>query len=186
MKYQVCPDCGANLDFGEICDCKKERDDSPTKQAAPSAKETTTTSIVSCDSEDVKKLLALKETLAQTDEKGKNVAAMVRDIFPSFNRQLLTACINWERYGVLIHPVAFNRICNFYGVSPVTEHKTVTRSVNRRKQITFRCSEKMYDDILSAMRECGIYSMQSFVELVVQLYVSKITSADEKRKETTI
>ena len=24
MAYRVCPDCGASLDPGEICDCRKE------------------------------------------------------------------------------------------------------------------------------------------------------------------
>lgn len=26
MKYRVCPDCGLNIDFGEICDCRKENE----------------------------------------------------------------------------------------------------------------------------------------------------------------
>lgn len=25
--YKVCPHCGANLDPGEVCDCKEERED---------------------------------------------------------------------------------------------------------------------------------------------------------------
>ncbi len=24
MKYKVCPNCGSHLDFGEVCDCKRE------------------------------------------------------------------------------------------------------------------------------------------------------------------
>lgn len=24
MKYATCPDCGAHLDFGEVCDCRNE------------------------------------------------------------------------------------------------------------------------------------------------------------------
>lgn len=24
MKYNICPDCGAHLDFGEACNCKEE------------------------------------------------------------------------------------------------------------------------------------------------------------------
>ena len=24
MKYVKCPDCGAHLDYGEMCDCKKD------------------------------------------------------------------------------------------------------------------------------------------------------------------
>ena len=25
MQYYTCPDCGANLDCNEVCDCKKEK-----------------------------------------------------------------------------------------------------------------------------------------------------------------
>lgn len=24
MKYSICPECGAHLDFGEACDCRRE------------------------------------------------------------------------------------------------------------------------------------------------------------------
>lgn len=27
MKYSICPDCGAHLDFGEMCDCKEGPED---------------------------------------------------------------------------------------------------------------------------------------------------------------
>lgn len=36
MQYKVCYRCGAHLDFGEICDCRKEE-----KEAAPAATGTT-------------------------------------------------------------------------------------------------------------------------------------------------
>lgn len=28
-KYQVCPHCGSNLDFGEKCDCQDKKDNKP-------------------------------------------------------------------------------------------------------------------------------------------------------------
>lgn len=34
MKYKVCSDCGAHLDFGERCDCSGAR-----REAAPLARE---------------------------------------------------------------------------------------------------------------------------------------------------
>ena len=36
MQYKVCPNCGAHLDFGEICDCLETG-----KEAAPAATGTT-------------------------------------------------------------------------------------------------------------------------------------------------
>ena len=35
--YHTCPDCGCNLDPGEICDCKKEP--APPTKETPSTKE---------------------------------------------------------------------------------------------------------------------------------------------------
>lgn len=32
MKYKVCEYCGAHLDFGEVCDCKKRKSHSADKQ----------------------------------------------------------------------------------------------------------------------------------------------------------
>lgn len=29
MKHTICPNCGANLDFGEICDCQREKKGEP-------------------------------------------------------------------------------------------------------------------------------------------------------------
>lgn len=37
MQYKTCPDCGANLDPGEICDCKKET--APLARERPQIKE---------------------------------------------------------------------------------------------------------------------------------------------------
>ena len=28
MKYTICPNCGAHLDFGETCDCKQGNEES--------------------------------------------------------------------------------------------------------------------------------------------------------------
>ena len=37
MQYKVCPDCGAHLDHGEPCDCKKE-ETAPLSRERPLAK----------------------------------------------------------------------------------------------------------------------------------------------------
>lgn len=33
-KFVVCPDCGEHLDFGEKCDCKKEKGTPPKGESA--------------------------------------------------------------------------------------------------------------------------------------------------------
>jgi len=29
MNFRICPDCSAHLDFGERCDCQKEKETAP-------------------------------------------------------------------------------------------------------------------------------------------------------------
>lgn len=41
MYYHICPDCGANLDPGEKCDCKKEK-------ALQNARQMTTSLVIKC------------------------------------------------------------------------------------------------------------------------------------------
>lgn len=31
MKFNICPDCGAHLDFGEVCDCSHEKENDEQK-----------------------------------------------------------------------------------------------------------------------------------------------------------
>ena len=37
MFYRTCPDCGANLDPGERCDCRKEKEPSEMRQTLRTA-----------------------------------------------------------------------------------------------------------------------------------------------------
>lgn len=37
MDYRICPECGAALDPGEICDCRKETDPENKKAAMPAS-----------------------------------------------------------------------------------------------------------------------------------------------------
>lgn len=32
-QYRTCPDCGAHLDFGEKCDCKRKQEDNDKKES---------------------------------------------------------------------------------------------------------------------------------------------------------
>lgn len=34
MKYNVCDHCGSNLDFGEVCDCRKNEDNKTERKEA--------------------------------------------------------------------------------------------------------------------------------------------------------
>ena len=38
MRYKVCQNCGAHLDFGERCDCRDKKEAAPLARERPQAK----------------------------------------------------------------------------------------------------------------------------------------------------
>lgn len=116
MQYYVCPDCGAHLDHGERCDCRKEkREDAPDAAGTPSQNSTISTDfILSTLANDVNPCLQLREIRQKAGVMAKDVALVVREVFPKFNRQLLAQCEAWEKYGVTIHPEGLRAICKAY------------------------------------------------------------------------
>lgn len=167
MKYTVCEKCGAFLDFGEICDCEKNG-------AAPSAKETTPESVptekIPHSTDYVKAALDLANVLRGTKAQYKDVAETVKETFPKFNRQLLTACVNWQNYGVILHPGGVAAIYDAYDVPRMAkkEHRTLDR------RITFRCSSANYARIEQGMAKTGANTLQEFVAAAVSAYIKEI------------
>lgn len=55
-QFKTCPECGANLDFGEMCDCRRdEKETAPLSRERPQAKEIPTVSL-SAQNPDVKRI----------------------------------------------------------------------------------------------------------------------------------
>lgn len=183
MKYRTCPDCGANLDFGETCECaKKNETDAPTTTRQPRNPKGLPQNKIPSDWEDVKTLCNLRKILMQTNATNKDVAAAVQDIFPRFNRQLLTQATNWETYGVLIHPMALAYICSSFGIESAAADAKAgkPRKQSRRlgKQLTFRCTETFYEEMLTAMDACGFSTVQGFIENIVTLYLGRLNNGE--------
>lgn len=84
--YDTCPDCGANLDPGETCDCKKQR----YEPIAPAGRE-----------ELDRKVLALLEAAQALQEKGniRGAFSTLLDVVPlyiQFIELSLTPCESWK------------------------------------------------------------------------------------------
>ena len=122
MQYHVCPDCGANLDPNEPCDCREQREDASDAAETPSKKMLGTTVSVTNQTIDVKACEDLRLIRQQTGTMAKDAALIVREVFPKFNRQLLAQCEAWDKYGIIIHPDGLRAICKTYGV-PMPDHQ---------------------------------------------------------------
>lgn len=187
MQYKECPHCGAHLDHGEQCDCKGKKEDAPDAPGTPSKDSGIATSTsLSKRAPDVNDCLQLREIMHQTGAMGKDVAMVVRDTFPSFNRQLLAQCQAPEKYGIIIHPDGLQVICDAYGISlapapasvaedaPSDEVITVSgprKRPNRKlaRKLTFRMRDEDYELLERRVREGGFHSSQAWLYHVVMM-----------------
>lgn len=167
MKYRTCPDCGATLDFGEICDCRKKENDTALT-VSPSGESAMTFDMGSIPEihADVKDCELLSGWIKLTGEKNRDVAHMLQDVFPMMSPQLLSQCAHWERYGVIIHPSGLERIAYAYGLDLTKKPKKSNRR-RKTRQITFRCSDASYAKIEDLKRTMGLDTDQAFLEAAV-------------------
>ena len=186
MKYRVCPDCGVHLDYGEICDCKKG--DAPAATEASPRCDGSVTPILSSTWPDVNDCMQLRDICQSTGAQGKEIALVVRESFPKFNRQLLAQCQAPDKYGIVIHPDGLRLICDTYGITPpeLPDEKPfralqepsngIVRSGrkkdNRRlgRKLTFRMTPKDYAKLVVRVDKDGFDSVQAWLyEKVMKL-----------------
>lgn len=192
MSYRKCPDCGAGLDPGEVCDCRK-------KESAPAATGTPSggndwrrdsTSSLSDPFLDVKNLLRMKEIREDTGAMAKDVALVIRDRFPKFNRQLLSQCEQYDKYGVIIHPDGLRAICEAYGIPltvtpdiPITVEggvATAKKTENRKlgRKVTFRVTNGDFEVIQKRVQEDGFDSVQAWLYAKITELLGGAADAD--------
>lgn len=169
-----CPDCGSYLDPCEICDCHKKENAPAATEAPSSDKLVITSSSLSNSHIDVNHCLMLRELHKQTGAMGKEIALVVRDVFPKFNRQLLAQCESPDKYGVIIHPAAIETICKAYGVTlrleeppvEVTDEPIKVKKQEKRKlphKLTVRMTESDFKRLQRRLQADGYESVQAWI-----------------------
>ena len=166
-----CPDCGANLDPGEVCDCKKEKEDAPADTGTPSRKVLLDCSLSEFPVE-VNACVHLRDVRAASGATGKQLVSVVKDAFPKFNRQLLAQLEAPEKYGAIIHPNALRLFCDAYGVEIETAVKTAKpRKQERRKlphKLTVRISDHDFALLQLRIEKDGYGTVQSWVHAQIK------------------
>lgn len=195
MKFKECPNCGAHLDPGEQCDCKRE--DASDAAETPSQNAIDTTDSLPNPMSDVNYCLQLRTVRQQTGAMAKDAALVVREVFPKFNRQLLAQCEAWDKYGVIIHPDGLRAICKAYGVpmptvkpSPVPQPPPQLSPEASPDSGLTQCERilrhfKDYGSItsLEAMQEYGIMRLASRISDLKRLgYVISVATENGKNR----
>jgi len=179
VMYRECPECGAHLDPGEICECKKEG--APAGTGTPSKRDGSVTPILSSTWPDVNDCLQLRDICQSTGAQGKEIALVVRESFPKFNRQLLAQCQAPDKYGIVIHPDGLRLICDTYGITPpelpleepcsdlAEPRSEIARPVRKKdnrklgRKLTFRMTPKDYAKLVVRVDKDGFESVQAWL-----------------------
>ena len=191
--FKECPVCGAHLDPGEKCDCQDKKEDASAGTEASSKRDGSVTPILSSPRPDVNDCMKLRQICQSTGAQGKEIALIVREQFPKFNRQLLAQCQSPGKYGIVIHPDGLRTICDTYGIVPAAEpvsegvepraevHKAAPRkATNRRlgRKLTFRMTPKDYAKLVMRVDQDGFESVQAW------LYEKVMKLLDEEKEQS--
>lgn len=174
MKYKTCPDCGAALDFGEICDCKKESDTAAT--VSPSTVSDAEDSLPE-NRATVKDCELLHEWIVDTGKQKIDIARDLKARYPLITRQLLTQACHWERYGVIVHPSVLELMADIYGLNLAKKPHSQKRKV--KKALTYRCTSRMYERIMMAKLQTGIATDQEFVAIAIDYYLDHMIRGND-------
>lgn len=188
--YKPCPDCGANLDQNESCDCKSldcrqkknglpdANQISPRKGKIPSPKHNIaqSTSFVKTLSvpvpENPMRENALRDLRVTKNIPVKEMVAVVREIYPKYDKHLHSKCERSETYGILLNPKAMDALRIKYAPAPQTEKKPRSDKRKWNNRISGRLPDDLYEKFIKYTREDG-YNTQDWLEETVVKYVKK-------------
>lgn len=134
----------------------------------------------------VNECLHLRAYVEQTNAMAKDVAQVLKDEFPKFNRQLLTQCQAPEKYGVIIHPNGLAIIKAAYNLGETqtvgsTEEKSEPAQKPKKKQrrklpraITLRMTTKDYQKLARRVKEDGFTSVQAWLYIRVSELLKEV------------
>ena len=177
MSIRKCPECGASLDPQEICDCQEtKKEDNPAATGSPSKSgnsETISTNNISNPYDDVNNLLRAKQIRESAGALAKDVAEVIREtLFPKFNRQLLSQCEQWEKYGIILHPDGLRLICETYGIKLEPDLPPVKKTKRRlNRKLTFRVTDSDYERFEKRMQDDGYNTLQAWLYSIINLYM---------------
>lgn len=140
------------------------------------------TAIVS-STETAVKTGALKDAVATANLSPKQVVEIVRPLFPSFDKSMLSKCMKPEKYGVVIHPLGLAAIT---GDTP----RTIPYNPTKGEPDMTQCERilrhfKDYGSItsLEAMKEYGIMRLASRISDLRKLgYNITVTTETAKNR----
>lgn len=177
MYYKTCPYCGAHLDPGEKCTCQgeKEGEAAPLARERPQKPKTSISLSVAAPVVKPEATNALRELRLEYQIPVKDMVAVVRELYPKYDKTLQSKCENGDAYGVDLRPDA--ELALYARFAPAAHR-------NRRKdrhRLTHRLSVRLengaYGALQRRMAADGYDTAQALLTMLVLRYIQEEAEA---------
>lgn len=170
--YKTCSACGAHLDPGEKCECNGKG--LPRGNGnSPSENGSSTSSIVSQNSEDVKTEPLRKLRISKAIP-AMEMVEVVREIFPKYDKTLQSKCERSSEYGVRIRPEAMDALVAKYAPEELEEIKRKRRGGHYLKcRVTCRLEDAEYAEFVKVVHEDGFDTIQAWLAFHIRRHLAE-------------
>ena len=175
MYYRKCEYCGAALDPGEICDCKKEGGPPITKQTGPhiirDSKKKSPKTIISQNAKKSKSN-PLRYFRVSQNIQAKDIVDTVRELYPKYDKVLQSKCERGEEYGIDLKMKAFDALLEKYAPDMLEIERHRRDGRHRLKcKVMCRLEDYEYHELHRRIRADGFSTMQAWLTFVIREYL---------------
>ena len=156
MYYHTCEKCGANLDPGERCDCEDQTKQEPDR-----------------DLDDLRAIV-LRSLRIDRKIKTKDIVAMVRGIYPRYDKSLNSKCERGDEYGITLRTKAMAALLAQFSPEIVEKVKHKRDGGHKlKRKVMCRLPEDEYSLLQQRIRAEGYATMQSWLRDTIKRYIAK-------------
>ena len=179
MFYKTCPDCGANLDPGETCDCVKEKKLPATNDTASNHTQTDNGESVSetsiADFPEIVKSFDLRDLRQRKELTVKDIIAVLQPEFPGFDKTANSKVEKPGYYGISLCLRAIDIVLRTYAPEMLEKEKR-RRNGNHKLTATLFCrvDNDTAERFKAAAKKAGYQTVQAaMTDLTLQFIESE-------------
>ncbi|MBO6231763.1 MAG: hypothetical protein ILA17_06010 [Ruminococcus sp.] len=179
MFYKTCPDCGANLDPGETCDCVKEKKLPATNDTASNHTQTDNGESVSetsiADFPEIVKSFDLRDLCQRKNLPGKDVVELLQKHFLGYDKTVQSKAENPDKYGVSLCLRAIDIVLRTYAPEMLEKEKRRRNGSHKLTATLFcRVDNDTAERFKAAAKKAGYQTVQAaMTDLTLQFIESE-------------
>lgn len=124
----------------------------------------------------------LKSALGLLEMKPQDTVELMRGMFPSFDKTVLSKCNKPEKYGCVLHPAGYEALRNMAAEAEETSQEASPELQKPKKrfrhkltrQVSGRLSERKYEALQHYIRLDGYETTQDWVTAQVDNYIERM------------